>query len=172
MYCRALAVQRNALTPHHPSVLATLSALCKLYLSHSDQLGAQSSQPATLASLGQLFHDSGMFEEAELHMQKAAELLQESLPPTHPQVASILLALKKLYEDMGNQEQVDLLGKRLMVMRRYMDHRALGEMVDGIDSEDESPRSSAASSPRSTSDPPSKQSLSSLPTDSAKQTVS
>jgi tetratricopeptide (TPR) repeat protein len=121
MFCRALTAQRSALAPHHPSILSTLSSLCKLYLSHSDQLGAGGSSPATLISLGQLFHDSGDLEQAGWHLRKALELLQESLPPTHPQLASVVLSLHKLFEDTGEHEQVESLSKRLAVINRYMD---------------------------------------------------
>ena len=100
MFCRALAAQRSALQPHHPEILSTLSSLCKLHLCHSDELGGGGSA-ATLVSLGQLFHDSGNLDQAGWHLRKALELLQESLPPTHPQLASVVLSLHKLYEDTG-----------------------------------------------------------------------
>ena len=101
LYERALAIRERALGPDHPDVATTLDSLGRL---HQD-LG-QALERHGLIILSQEYQKEEYSKALSLY-QRALAIRQQALFPNHPNVATSLTNLAKLYE------QSDSLGRAL-----------------------------------------------------------
>ncbi len=122
LYLKALAIYEKVLGTEHPYVANTLNNLAKLYSNKGEYpraeplylralkiwekaLGAHLDTAKSLTNLGELYSIEGNYAQAESLLMRALAIREKIVGIEHPDVASTLNSLARLYQAKGETTQ-------------------------------------------------------------------
>jgi eukaryotic-like serine/threonine-protein kinase len=98
-----------------------------------DLAGQPEAQADLLSEVGQIYRNLGLFDDAEVHLERALHLRRSLLHPSDPRIADSLRRLAQLRLEQGRAtEAVELAGAAVAILRQDRGRRSTSGLIDAL----------------------------------------